>query len=67
MTRKLMIDPPSGWMFGFPKYVDEATGIKVMDYDLDELGDYLMDKGYPEKFIDQVGWTRFMWINVDDH
>lgn len=35
----LIVDPPSGWMYGFPKYLEE-------DYE-----QQLRDAGYPEKDI----------------
>jgi len=39
-----MVDPPSGWKYGFPMpYDEEKDG---------PLEDFLRSKGYPEKDID---------------
>jgi hypothetical protein len=43
MTSKtLMIDPPSGWRFGFPKPVPEHFFSEGFD-----LGGWLIECGYP--------------------
>lgn len=47
MNLKTMIDPPSGWMYGFPK---EYT--KKPDEDFNE---WLVHEGYPQKLIDEFG------------
>lgn len=39
---KVLIDPPSGWMYGFPKEVEE-------DSDWEEV---LKEAGYPKKDIE---------------
>ena len=44
--KRLMIDPPSGWMYGFPKPISKDTAI----FDLDE---WLVSVGYPQKLIDE--------------
>ena len=44
--RKHMIDPPSGWLYGFPKELPE--GVK------DTLA-WLVENGYPQKEIDKLG------------
>jgi radical SAM superfamily enzyme YgiQ (UPF0313 family) len=41
-----MIDPPSGWMYGFPKEIPE---------DVDNTTEWLIDNGYPEKLIKDLG------------
>jgi len=49
-TDKLsMIDPPSGWKYGFPRPFD----IKI-DQTVEE---WLVEKGYPQSLVDQ-GMTR---------
>lgn len=48
-TRITIIDPPSGWKYGFPRPYD----IKV-DQTLEE---WLIENGYPQSLIDQ-GMTR---------
>jgi len=40
----LMVDPPSGWQYGFPK---PAPTEKV------DMLKWLVDNGYPQKLIDQ--------------
>lgn len=67
MARKLMVDPPQGWRYGFPKYIDEQEGIKLLDMIIDDLTDWLLDRGYPMALRDQAGWCRFMWIDTEDN
>jgi hypothetical protein len=46
MTKQLMIDPPSGWRYGFPKPMPpEVTDVKK----------WLVDNGYPQSMIDSLG------------
>lgn len=40
---KKMIDPPSGWMWGFPKEIPE---------DVTDINAWLIKNGYPEKLIE---------------
>lgn len=40
-TRTVMVDPPDGWRYGFPKELPEGK-----DY-----GELLRESGYPEKEI----------------
>lgn len=52
----VMIDPPSGWMFGFPKRLttsEENPNIKS----------WLLEQGYPQKLIDEFGDAFYvrMW------
>jgi len=55
--RVTMIDPPSGWRYGFPMpYVDE-NGNKPSD-----MKQWLLDAGYPQSEIDSLGgklYARF--------
>ena len=48
-TRVLLIDPPSGWKYGFPRPFDKK--------DDQTLGEWLVENGYPQSLIDQ-GMTR---------
>jgi hypothetical protein len=42
-----MIDPPSGWKYGFPKiFPEEATGRNL---------EWLIENGYPESEIESYG------------
>ena len=54
----LMIDPPSGWKYGFPKAKpDDAT---------DTIA-WLLSEGYPQSEIDKMGNTLFIrtWEEMD--
>jgi hypothetical protein len=44
--KKEMIDPPSGWKYGFPKELPKGTK--------DTLA-WLVENGYPQKEIDKLG------------
>lgn len=41
-----MIDPPSGWKYGFPK---------VLPDDIINITEWLIENGYPKKEIDSYG------------
>lgn len=43
---KMHIDPPQGWMYGFPKPVDEKP---------EDTNKWLVDNGYPQHLVDY--WT----------
>lgn len=43
---KKMIDPPSGWMYGFPKEIPESVS------DIKEVKEWLVKNGYPQAMID---------------
>jgi len=46
-TRNMIVDPPSGWKYGFPRpYINKE---KV------PLNEWLLDKGYPQREIDLWG------------
>ena len=42
---RIMIDPPSGWRYGFPKAYDRTT-------DGDDMVTWLVQEGYPQREID---------------
>jgi hypothetical protein len=46
MTRT-WVDPPSGWLFGFPKIWDDTIN--------PDLKTWLVNEGYPQKEIDNHG------------
>lgn len=51
---KRMIDPPSGWKYGFPKPYDEETDGPIEEF--------LINSGYPKKDLDFAiqnmrGWS----------
>lgn len=41
-----MIDPPSGWLYGFPKPIPN---------DVKDVKEWLVQNGYPKKIIDDLG------------
>ena len=59
---KTYVDPPSGWMYGFPKIMPESVAEgKVKFYD------WLVSEGYPQKLIDDLGsnfWCR-QWFSEE--
>jgi hypothetical protein len=59
----LIIDPPSGWQFGFPKkftFKPSSNSLSDEDYD-QEFCQWLLDEGYPQSMIDQGmhKWCRY--------
>lgn len=49
-----IIDPPRGWLYGFPKALPEAvTNIK----------EWLVTEGYPQSEIDSLG-DAFYWRTI---
>jgi hypothetical protein len=61
MVMKHVIDPPSGWKYGFPMVYDEKTDGDIFAF--------LRSKGYPQAEIDSYGnafYIRHMDINVDE-
>jgi len=53
-----MVDPPSGWKYGFPKAKpDDATNTIA----------WLLSEGYPQSEIDKMGNTLFIrtWEEMD--
>lgn len=58
MSRR-MIDPPEGWLYGFPK--------EVPDYSI-QLDSWLVLNGYPKELIEKYGDSfhcRF-WVEDED-
>ena len=57
MINKKMIDPPSGWLYGFPKEIPDEK-------DLD-INTWLVANGYPQSEIDKFADAPFpcrMWM-----
>ena len=42
--KQILIDPPSGWMYGFPKVLPEGT---------ENVTEWLISEGYPKELVDQ--------------
>lgn len=66
MTKKIIVDPPSGWQYGYPKALPpEANpdGLGFMEWletnDFD-LGKWFADNGYPKTEIGiALKYSRF--------
>ena len=54
----LMIDPPSGWKYGFPKAKPD---------DVTDTIAWLLSEGYPKSEIDKLGSSFFIrtWEEMD--
>jgi hypothetical protein len=52
-NKTMIIDPPEGWRYGFPKLWDS-------DVD-DNLREFLLHNGYPEKDVDFALKYIRMW------
>ena len=54
----LMVDPPSGWKYGFPKAKPEDATDTIA---------WLLSEGYPQSEIDKMGNTLFIrtWEEMD--
>jgi hypothetical protein len=54
-----MIDPPKGWLYGFPKEIPE---------DIDNTTQWLIKNGYPAKLIKDFGnafYVREWWEEIE--
>ena len=45
-TVKYVVDPPSGWMYGFPKAFDHDPNVETVE-------EWYVRNGYPQQLIDQ--------------
>ena len=57
MINKKMIDPPSGWLYGFPKVIPQEEGL--------DINTWLVANGYPQAEIDKFKADEFpcrMWM-----
>jgi hypothetical protein len=62
--KQLMIDPPEGWRYGFPKPVHPEFHTLGADFD---LARWLISEGYPEKDIDlALKHSRYLEIDIED-
>ena len=46
----IMIDPPSGWKYGFPKVLPEDRDMNTFN-----TKKWLVENGYPQREIDSCG------------
>ena len=55
-----MIDPPSGWQYGFPKVLPEG---------ITDVKKWLIEQGYPKEIIKEMGdyfYCRYWGENLPD-
>jgi hypothetical protein len=60
MTKVKMIDPPSGWRYGFPKVLPE---------DVTDTIKWLLENGYPQHEIDACGdhfYCRHWYVELNN-
>lgn len=62
MAKYLVVDPPSGWMYGFPKPVIDTEWFRI-----DPEGWY-KSKGYPQSLIDEgmLKYCRHWEEDIED-
>lgn len=53
MNKKIIIDPPDGWRYGFPKEIPREI------YNSNKITEWLVDNGYPQKTIDYLGGSLY--------
>ena len=66
MKTVTIIDPPSGWMYGFPKVLPEEAKDRTLEW--------LVENGYPQSEIDSYGkhfhcryWEQEIVMKKDSH
>lgn len=57
-ARKVVVDPPSGWMYGFPDIWDKDK--------FESLEDFIRAAGYPEDQIDFACRHMRMWLPQEE-
>ena len=63
MPKVLMIDPPSGWKYGFPKPVHEEFHTLGSDFD---LARWLIAEGYPKQDVElALKYSRYWEQEID--
>ena len=59
MAKNVLIDPPSGWLYGFPKPIPKEERHRTLAW--------LVENDYPQKEIDRYGNFFFCrYIEVDE-
>ena len=60
MSKLLIIDPPSGWRYGFPKPIPQER--------LKDVKVWLVEQGYPQEEIDKLGdFFGYRYWEVDEN
>jgi len=56
-VKTILVDPPSGWLYGFPK---------AMPADTQDVNEWLVQNGYPRKQITLLGeYFHVRFIDTD--
>ena len=60
MAKRMIIDPPSGWMYGFPKVYNNPDNLSTEEW--------LVKNGYPEKEFNKDGKVYYVrtWEEDDE-
>lgn len=62
MAKVRIVDPPSGWMYGFPAECPEDVW-----NDHDKFKQFLLDKGYPEEDVEfGSSYVRAWFVEKED-
>lgn len=69
MKEVTIIDPPSGWRYGFPKiydFIPSSPNLLDEEYEK-EIVEWFLDNGYPQHEINQgsLKWCRYWQEEVD--
>tara|TARA_R100000687_G_C6427641_1_gene154102 strand:+ start:412 stop:726 length:315 start_codon:yes stop_codon:yes gene_type:complete len=59
MAKVKYIDPPDGWLYGFPKVIPR-------EINEEEVEAWLLDNGYPKGEIDNGGMRYRTWVEETD-
>ena len=59
VNKRLWVDPPSGWMYGFPKIWEPEKDGNVITW--------LVRNGYPEKEATDLGYVRYWDAKEDEY
>lgn len=54
----LMIDPPGGWRYGFPKRIPREHQSRTLEW--------LVEQGYPKELISPTGFYCRYWETDDE-
>lgn len=56
--KRTMIDPPSGWMYGFPKVIPPEHHHRITEW--------VVENGYPQKMTESYFYYRMWWVEEND-
>lgn len=62
MVKRMFIDPPSGYKYGFPKVLPRELEGAPIGF----LGDWLVSEGYPDYLLKYIGYTSYFIDKVED-